>query len=270
MDFMVKESNSEKYSVKIVERCLQILDLAADLDRPLTSQDVCRNLKINVNMAFRLLSTLVKTGYLVKDSASGQFAVSLKALRLSRKALLSLEIRKLIMPYLEILWHQYPKANLNMAVYYEGDILVLDRIDSVNLPRTYFTPGKTVPFHCTALGKILSCELSEPELDDLIREKGLKAYTPRTISDAGVFKRELAGVRKEQCARDRNEYIPNDNCNAVPVRNQQGNIVAAISLSAFENYMTVQEVEDTMPVLIETGRKVSYLLGYGSGDMRSI
>jgi DNA-binding IclR family transcriptional regulator len=267
---MVKEDNSAKYSVKIVERCLQILDLAAEQDRPLTSQDVCRNLKINVNMAFRLLSTLVKSGYMVKDSVSGQFAVSLKALRLSRKALLSLEIRKLIMPYLEILWRQYPKANLNMAVYYEGDILVLDRIDSVNLPRTYFTPGKTVPFHCTALGKILSCELPGPELDKLIREKGLNVYTSRTISDSEVFKQELARVQKEQCARDRNEYIPYDNCNAVPVRNQRGNIAAAISLSAFENYMTVQEVEDTMPVLIETGRKVSYLLGYGSGDMQFI
>jgi DNA-binding IclR family transcriptional regulator len=43
----------------------------------------------------------------------------------------------------------------SQAVYYKGDILVLDRIDSVNLPRTYFTPGKAVPFHCTALGKIL-------------------------------------------------------------------------------------------------------------------
>jgi DNA-binding IclR family transcriptional regulator len=267
---MVKEINSEKYSVKIVERCLQILDLASDLDRPLTSQDVCKNLKINVNMAFRLLSTLVKTGYMVKDSASSQFAVSLKTLKLSRKALLSLEIRKLIMPYLEILWRQYPKANVNMAVYYEGEILVLDRIDSINLPRTYFTPGKTVPFHCTALGKILICELPEPELDTLIQEKGLKAYTPRTISDAEVFKQELARVRKEQCARDRNEYIPYDNCNAVPVRNQKGTIVAAISLSAFENYMTVQEVEDTMPVLVETGRKVSFLVGYGSGDMQSI
>jgi DNA-binding IclR family transcriptional regulator len=261
------QNREDKYSVKVVERCFQILDLAAVLDRPLTSQDVCGHLKINSNMAFRLLSTIVNSGYMVKDEASGQFAVSLKVLRLTRTSLLSQEIRKITMPYLELLWHQFPKANLNMAVYYEGEILVLDRIDSLSLPRTYFTPGKTVPFHCTGLGKILTSELPGPVLDGLIKEKGLNAYTPQTISDAEVFKQELAKVRKEQCARDRGEFLPNDNCNAAPIRNQNGVIVAAISLSAFENYMSQEEVENTIPVLVETARKISFLLGHRNGVM---
>lgn len=258
-------NNSDKYNIKSVMRCFQILDLAASREHPLSIQDVCDSLDINTNMAFRLLASLVASGYMVKDDHSGQYATSLKSLQLSRNALVSLEIRKLTMPYLELLWNQYPKANINMGVFNLDEILVVDRIDSLNLPRTYFTPGKALPFHCTGLGKMLTCEMDDSQLDDLIAKKGLKSFTSKTIVDPSDLKKELDKVRLDQAARDRNEYILKDNCNAAPIRDRTGKIIAAISLSAFENYMSVQEIEDTIPAVQETARKISYMAGYHDG-----
>jgi DNA-binding IclR family transcriptional regulator len=181
---------------------------------------------------------------------------------------LSLDIRKLTMPYLELLWNQYPKANVNMAVYYRGDILVIDRIDSQSIPRTYFTPGKSLPFHCTALGKALSCELDETELDSLIAQKGLKGFTKKTIVRAEALKRELAEVRADQIAREREEYILKDNCNAVPVRDNRGKINAAIGMSAFESYLSVEELEAAAPALRDTAQRISSLGGFDEGMMQ--
>jgi DNA-binding IclR family transcriptional regulator len=257
--------DNDKYSIKAVMRCLKILDLAASADHPLSVNKVSEALHINVNMAFRMLSTLTASGFMAKDENTGLYAVSLKALQLSRNALLSLDVRKVTMPYLELLWNQYPKANLNMAVYHEGDILVIDHIDSQSIPRTYFTPGKTLPFHCTGLGKILTCELQGHELDALIAQRGLKSFTEKTITRGDVLKRELARVRSDQFARDRGEYIPMDNCNAAPIRNSEGKIIAAISLTAFETYMSVEEIETTIQALQNTARRVSSLLGFDNG-----
>ena len=257
--------NPEKYAIKAVSRCLQILDMVGSTDHPLSIAEICSALDMNTNMAFRMLSSLAASGFVIKDENTGLYAVSLKALRLSRNALLSLDIRKLTMPYLELLWNQYPKANINMAVYHDGEILVIDRIDSVSIPRTYFTPGKTVPFHCTGLGKILTCEMEEAELDSLITRWGLKSFTPKTITDPAALKRELERVRAEHLARDREEYILKDHCNAVPVRDKEGKIIAAISLTAFETYMPVQEIEDTIPALRNTAQRVSYLAGFHNG-----
>jgi DNA-binding IclR family transcriptional regulator len=256
---------NDKYTIKAVTRCLKILDLAASMDHPLSSNEVCEALEININMAFRMLSSLVSSGFMVKDERTGLYAVSLKALQLSRNALLSLDIRKLTMPYLELLWNQYPKANLNMAVYHDGEILVIDHIDSQNIPRTYFTPGKTVPFHCTGLGKILTCELPEKEMDALIAQKGLKSFTEKTITRADALKQELARVRSGHLARDREEYILKDNCNAVPIRNSEGKIIAAISLTAFETYMPVEEIEAAIPALRNTAQRISSLAGFRDG-----
>ena len=252
----------DKYNVKIVERCFDILDLAARTDTPLTVQLVSSELGMNSNMAFRLLATMTASGYLQKNEKNGEYSISMKMLKLSRKALMSIELRRVVVPCLELLWNQYPKANLNLALYHQGDIVVVDRIDSVNLPRTYSVPGKILPFHCTGLGKILVSELPGEELDSLIARQALKAYTPRTITNPGKLKEELAKVKTEGIARDRAEFIPNDNCNATAIRDSSRRIIAAISLSAFESYMPVEEVEATIEPLIGTARRISDFLGF--------
>ncbi len=262
---MKSDDEQDKYTIKAAMRCFEILDLAATSEHPLSIQDVSENLSVNTNMAFRLLASLVASGYMNKDEKSGYYSTSLKSLNLSRNALLSLEIRKLTMPYLELLWNQFPKSNINMGVFNMDEILVIDRIDSVSLPRTYFTPGKALPFHCTSLGKMLTSEMEEEQIDNLIAKKGLKSYTNLTIIDPVKLKEELSRVREEQIARDRNEYILKDNCNSAAIRDRSGRIVAAISLSAFENYMSVEEIEATIPAVQETARKVSYMAGFHAG-----
>ena len=77
---------------------------------------------------------MTQSGYLDKDEKSGLYSVSLKFLPLSRKALQSLEIRRVVMPFLEMLRQKYPRANLNLGVLYQGEVVVIDRIDSMAPP----------------------------------------------------------------------------------------------------------------------------------------
>jgi len=255
----------DRYTIKTVERAFQILDYASEQSRPVSIQDINVALDINTNMTFRLLASLLNSGYMSKDDSTGLYSVSLKSLRLSRNALQSIEIRKICMPYLELLWNFFPKANANMAVYYQQDVLVIDRIDSLSLPRTYFTPGRTLPFHCTGLGKILTCTLEENEIDQLIKDKGLKQYTLQTITTPEGIKEELYKVRSEQVARDRNEFISGDNCSAVPIYGRGNKIIAGLSISALQPYMSSEEVEAAIPKLRETAMKISYTMGFNEG-----
>ena len=252
----------DRYTIKTVERAFHILDFASEQSRPVSIQDIASSLDINTNMAFRLLASLQNSGYITKDPYTGLFSVSLKSLRLSRNALHSIEIRKVCMPYMELLWNQFPKANVNMGVYYQMDVLVIDRIDSQTVPRTYFTPGRTLPFHCTGIGKVLTCSLREEEIDTLIKEKGLKQYTPYTITTKEGVKEELKKVNLERIGRDRNEFISGDNCSAVPIYGRGGAIIAALSVSALEPYMSAAEVEAAVPKLRETAMKISYTMGF--------
>jgi DNA-binding IclR family transcriptional regulator len=122
-----------------------------------------------------------------------------------------------------------------------------------------------VPFHCSATGKVLISEFPEEEIDNLIALKGLKSFTENTITDSKRLKDELALVRTNHYAYDHEEYILKDNCIAAAIRSREGRIIAAISLSAFENYMTVSELEEALPALQDTVRKISNMLGYNDG-----
>ena len=258
---MAKET--DRYNINAVERSFQIFDLLSSSQEAVSIHNVCEALGINSNMAFRLLRTMEDTGYLSMDAKTGLYSLSLKVLKLSRMALQSLEIRKFAMPYLEMLWSSFPKANINLGMRHGDEIIMVDRIDGNRLPRTYFTPGKAIPFHCTGLGKVLCSELSEEEVLGMIeRAGGLKAYTADTITDSGRLLEELRRVREEEAGRDRNEYILNDNCSAVPIRDGEGRIVAAISASALSPNMTEEEIEGTIPQLRETANRISALLGY--------
>lgn len=255
-------NNTDKYNIKAVSRCFDILNYAAEQNGPISIQDVCVALETNSNMAFRLLASLQSSGYMTKDPHSGLYSISLKTLKLSRSALHSQEIRKVTMPYLELLWNQFPKANVNMAVFYNGEVLMLDRIDTQSTPRTYFTPGRQLPFHCTAMGKVLTSELDEKDLNALIAEKKLPKYTEQTITDPDTLKKELKKVRSEGVARDRNEFIEGDNCSAAPVRGRDGKIIAGISVSALTSNMSVEQIEGAIPRLKDTAARISYMMGF--------
>lgn len=256
------EEKDDKYSIKAVLRCLKLLDYATTLARPVTIVDVCKELDTNSNMAFRMLNTLASAGYMTRDEVSGGYRISLKSLLVSRSSLQSLEIRRITMPYLELLWNQYPKANANLGVRYEDAILLIDRIDTQSLPRTYFTPGKELPFYCSGIGKVLTAFRPEEEIDRLIAKTDFKAYTSHTITDPKLVKEELAKVRQEGVGRDREEFVSNDNCSAAPIRDIHGQVIAAISLSALESNMTQQEIEAAMPKVKETADRISSLIGY--------
>lgn len=259
MNIMVVDQ--DRYNIKGIERGFKILDLVSERGS-IGIPDVCEALDVNTNMAFRLLTSIQKSGYLVKEERTGMYTLSLKILSLSSVALQSLEIRKFAMPYMEIFWSSFQKANVNLGMKNGDDILIIERIEGLSLPRTYFTPGKQIPFHCTGLGKVLCCEMSDEEIERLIKVKGLKAYTAHTIVDHDKMIEELRKVREEGVGRDRNEFIFGDNCSAVPIRNKAGEIVASISASALSANISEQEIEDLIPRLKETAGRISGMLGY--------
>ena len=253
----------EKYNVKIVSRSLAIFDMAAEREEPFTVQDVMNALQVNVNMAYRLLSTMTAAGYLIKNEATGTYTVSLKVLKLFNRALSSVHIRKFALPYMEMLAQRFPEANINLAVLYDGEIVQTDRIDGKVMIKTYFTPGRKIPCNASALGKVLVCELYPEELERIIdKNGGLKEFTVHTITDYAVLQRELKKVREQGYATDREEFILNDNCNAAPIRDSSGNIVAAVSMSAFDNYIAKERMDANIYMICETARQISSCLGY--------
>jgi DNA-binding IclR family transcriptional regulator len=96
-------------------------------------------------------------------------------------------------------------------------------------PVTTFTQTPRLPAHATALGKALLA-FSSADVVDRITARGLKGYTPSTLTDPERLRRSLASIRLTRVAVSRWELEPGVSEVAVPVFGSGGLAVAALGL----------------------------------------
>lgn len=98
-------------------------------------------------------------------------------------------------------------------------------------PVTTFAQTPRLPVHATALGKALLAFSPDDTVDGIIG-RGLKAYTPNTLTDPEQFRRCLASIRLTRVAISRWELKPGISGVAVPVFGAGGVAMAALGLNA--------------------------------------
>jgi len=151
---------------------------------------------------------------------------------------------------------------VHLGVLEEGDVLYLAKEESSQTIRMCSYVGKRAPLHCTALGKVLLAFLPEEERKKILEQKELPRLTDNTITDRNKLEKELSKIQKQGFALDQEENEKDVRCIAAPIRNYQGRVIAAVSISgpAFRIDKKVQN--NLKEALIETSTKISKRLGY--------
>ena len=106
--------------------------------------------------------------------------------------------------------------------------------------------GQRTPMHATSAGKVFMAHMDPEQLDALL-EHGLETYTPHTIVDPAVLRREVALVRERGYASTADEHEIGLAAIAAPIRTLDGHVIAAVAASG----PTFGINEDTVPDLVE-------------------
>ncbi len=85
----------------------------------------------------------------------------------------------------------------NLGILHRDQTLYLAGVEKPSLPTIYSRFGKTVPAHCSALGKAMLAHLPERELQDYLKRETLSKRTDATITDEAALRDELANVAPE-------------------------------------------------------------------------
>jgi DNA-binding IclR family transcriptional regulator len=116
--------------------------------------------------------------------------------------------------------------------------------------------------HATGVGKLHLLNYSDMQLEELEKKRGLAKFTPHTITDLEALRGELSQVRDKGYALDNEECEEGVRCIAVPVRNHQGQVAAAISLSAPVTRMDGDRSNEVISYLKDLGLRASRELGW--------
>jgi len=202
--------------------------------------------------ARRILLTLQGLGYV---SVQGRhFRLTAKVLDLGFAYLTSLPMWALAEPVLQSLSQQVQESS-SIAVLEGSDIVYVLRIPAQKIITINLAVGSRLPAHCTSMGRVLLSALAEDELDDVLAQCG-----PRNgeAVDLTHVRRCVRDVREQGWAMVDGELEAGLISLAAPVRNTQGEVIAAINLSSHRSRMSPAKMKrELLPVLLESAQRIS-------------
>jgi DNA-binding IclR family transcriptional regulator len=129
-------------------------------------------------------------------------------------------------------------------------------------------PGNTFPFMAGAPAKAFLASLSDDEALKIIREKGLKPYTARSIVDEDTYLKELQWVRSNGHALDNEEYMAGFKSVGVRLGKLRG-LPLLMWVVGFASVVTGKVLPNIVQKMMETAEKLKPALKNTNGDLFS-
>lgn len=250
----------EDSSSRAVERALMMLEAIAERDAGLTNAELSRRLAMPKSSASYILRVLERRGYLRRDLETNKYQLGLKLLDLSRGALAGLDIRAMALPALQQLMER-SQLTAHLAVLDHGEAVYVEKVEAPGFVRMNTWVGRHMPIHCTGVGKALVAYLPEVEIKALLKTRGMRKRTSKTLVVCAKFLQELARVRAEGYAVDDEENNYGVRCVAAPIFDGSGQVVASIGVSGTTTQNDLAHLPKVAEWAKDAARKVTQQLG---------
>jgi DNA-binding IclR family transcriptional regulator len=239
---------------KTLVKGLKVLEALVERGGYCGVSDLAASVNLSKSNAHRLLNTLVKCDFAVAEN--GRYAASLRVWELCTRVLKRYDIRQFARPSMERLAAETAES-VRLAVLDKNsiEVIYIDRVESSQFVRIATDIGDRAPAHCTSGGKVLLAFQDEDFISAM--SKGLKAYTPNTITDPKAFIRHLRKVRKDGYALNLKEYSMQARAASSPIFGIDGKVVAALSIAAPAGRVSAKRLQEYATRICDAAMEIS-------------
>lgn len=235
--------SSRSGRIQSVERAIRLLMLVASDTTPATTKELAGVTGLSVPTTHHLLSTLVSEGVLARDSKA-RYSLGLKVAVLAD----ALQRAAAIPEYLHQPLRHLAAATgetAYVASWRQGDIRVGASVEGSLPVRVSLPLGPYVDAHARATGKVLLAFASDDLRIAYLNAHPLRSLTPSTVTDLTQLQEQLALIRDQGYAIDRDEFQDGVSCAAAPIIDDN-TIIAAYSIS-----VPSRRFDEREPILID-------------------
>ena len=240
-------------------RSLALLAVLAREGRAMSLAELASRLGLAKATTHRLCSTLLATGHLARDVGERPYALG--------PVMRALALDTLNQGMQRGLRHQVLAAvvaevgeTCNFTTLDGAEVVYVDRVEARWPLRLTLDVGAHVPLHCTASGKLLLAHMPTDARDTLIDGLTLTRMTPHTITSARALKAECDRIAREGHSCDREEFIAGLVAVAVPVRDAEGRVRAAIAMHGPSARLSMDDAIARLPALRAGAERMRALL----------
>jgi DNA-binding IclR family transcriptional regulator len=238
--------------------------LEAVIERPVPLLELSRTLQLNRSTVHRLASALVSRGYLKLVSGEG-YMLGAKLLELGFAARKQINLPRVARPHLESLSEGTGDA-VHLGVMDGDKALYLDKLPGRRRIEIGSRVGERHPLCSTGLGKSLLLDRSLSEWRALFeseRESG------GHLADFESWQKRMRAYAAGGYSFDLEENEDRVRCVGAPIRDDSGEIVAAISVSSVAQYMDDARMQELVGTVRESAEAISRELGWTPSGLRA-
>ncbi len=229
-------------------RALQILVSLGEGDRSL--DQLATELDVHKTTVLRLLRTMEAERFVRRDEAH-RYRLGSRLFALADASREQHVVRDVAAPHLRKL-NQRTGQTVHLAAYENGQVIYIDKLDSVQSVRMYSQVGVPAALHCTAVGKVLLAAQPKRQREALLTTIEYHQFTPNTITGPDQLRDELDKVRAQGWSHDRAEHESFINCIGAPITERSGRVVGAVSISVPDVLLNYDQVLELLPDLLST------------------
>ena len=229
-------------------RAFRILEVLGDSDEAPQLAAIAQAVKLPKPTVLRILATLEHAGLVCREPDSKRYSFASRINSFAGKVLLSSPVRSPRHAILEELVEQVGET-CNLSVPSGAYAQFLERVEVPWPLPVRLGPGSRVPLHATASGKIFLSYMPKRGRERFLSHAPLIAHTANTLTEPSRIAADLAAVRENGYALDDGEFLRDIRCVAVPVRNADNKVVAAVAMSAPDNRVSVSQMMECLPAM---------------------
>lgn len=256
----VMEDTSDKYRAPALEKGLDIIEMLASHGEGLTQGEVGRALDRSQSEIYRMLSTLVRRGYVIRSASGDRYSLSLKMFSISQRHPPIGRVIEAALPKMRAVTRKAWQS-CHMGMESNGDIVIVASADSPGNWGLALKTGTVIGLWNTGTGRVLAAFRTADEIDDLISQHRRAVGEPKL--DRAEFKAHLERIRATGYERMPSATAIGVTNIAFPIFGPSGNVIMALSCPYLERVddLKVPSVDEIVDLYGALAQELTALFG---------
>ncbi len=250
--------------LQTLNRAIAVLDCFTQDHTELGVREIARMLNLSTSVTGRLLGSLREMGILSQNPETRAYSMGAKVLTWAGVYNALLDVHNRALPAIQEL-HEASRETISLYVLDNNERLCIERLESPQSVRIVTRVGRRLPLYAGAAGKAMLAFFSLARQEAYFRSTPLLPLTNRTIIDPQALRIELQKVRIAGCAVSYGEWVEDAAGVAAPILNQEGEVVAALSISGPIQRFNQEKVPNYCMEVKRVAAQISERMGYAVG-----
>lgn len=247
-----------RYRIEAVDRALLLLDTLASLPGANASQ-LAEALGANRSLVFRMLSTLLDRGFVIKDEGNA-YRLGPRLLYLGQQAENGTALVDAARPIMDMLLQQ-TQENVYLLIRDGIEMLCLAARISPQAVRLSADVGSKGGLHSGGAAKVLLAFAPDDVIESVIRAHS-DDFVPATLRTRAQVMDVLTRIRADGFYKAIGELNPETYTLNAPIRDRQGRVAAVLSLAGPTSRLAPEQEVVLLDRVRVAAAQISERLGY--------